>query len=531
MNHQLLSQAPRRSGLTRYLQRVFRCDVRSLALFRMAISVLVLIDLCARSSLLRAMFTDDGYFTRALADDFYVIASGSEAFSYWSLHKLSGAVEFQAFLFCLTAVVAVCLLVGFYTRVASVLLWILVASMQARNPLLNTSGDMLLKMLLFWSMFLPLGAYWSWDAKRKGSAVLKQVSSFATAGVILQLCYMYLFTGLSKCNEIWFRGEALDYVMHLSIYTRETANFVLHFPYLMKLVSWATVVGEIGLPLLLFLPVWTHAMRWLNIISFWLMHGVIALTMAIGLFSYISMAGWLPLLPDSFWNWPAVRNVTRILDRVFAPTKNHGRRKPKKRVTGYDHLRHCVEWRRGAQWLTNACLLIFIVFFFWWNLGNIDSRWMPRPLVLTGASLNVDQHFRMFDIPPQYNPWFVYDADLANGQRVDIFRNAPVDFERPKFARATIPNHYWRKLHHNLTGQFLADFREPLAMYMVKRWNESHGPDEQVVYMKLTCYMDELGPRSTLGDQVISVWGEYGRSPKRMLQQLWDETTESGLPY
>ncbi len=70
---------------------------------------------------------------------------------------------FQALLFVVAAVAAVALLVGYRTWVASVVVWILLLSIQHRNPLVLGSGDDLLRMLLFWGMSLPLGAVWSVD--------------------------------------------------------------------------------------------------------------------------------------------------------------------------------------------------------------------------------------------------------------------------------------------------------------------------------------------------------------------------------
>jgi hypothetical protein len=66
-------------------------------------------------------------------------------------------------LFAIAALVAIALLVGYRTRLATVLLALL-ASLQARNPTLIQGGDNLLLLLLFWGMFLPLGARFAIDA-------------------------------------------------------------------------------------------------------------------------------------------------------------------------------------------------------------------------------------------------------------------------------------------------------------------------------------------------------------------------------
>ena len=82
----------------------------------------------------------------------------------WSLHWLSGAPAFQMALFGLAGLLAVLLLIGCLTRVATIGSWILLASLITRAPLVINAGDTLLLLLLFWSMFLPLGRMWSVDA-------------------------------------------------------------------------------------------------------------------------------------------------------------------------------------------------------------------------------------------------------------------------------------------------------------------------------------------------------------------------------
>jgi hypothetical protein len=76
---------------------------------------------------------------------------------------------FQALLFGIAAVAALAMLVGYRTRLAVFVVWVLVLSIQVRNPFLDSSADDLLRLLLFWAMFLPLGAYWSVDCLRGGS--------------------------------------------------------------------------------------------------------------------------------------------------------------------------------------------------------------------------------------------------------------------------------------------------------------------------------------------------------------------------
>ncbi len=91
------------------LRNLFAIDPRSLALFRIAIGLLLLADLLVRATDLTAMYTDDGMFPRA------VIHHHFTSIWIWSFHFGSGTWAFQAVLFGIAAVLALALLVGFKT--------------------------------------------------------------------------------------------------------------------------------------------------------------------------------------------------------------------------------------------------------------------------------------------------------------------------------------------------------------------------------------------------------------------------------
>lgn len=70
----------------------------------------------------------------------------------------------QGGLFALAAACAVALLVGWRTRLAALGCWLLLSSLQVRQPLIYIGGDSILRLLLFWGLFLPLSARLSLNA-------------------------------------------------------------------------------------------------------------------------------------------------------------------------------------------------------------------------------------------------------------------------------------------------------------------------------------------------------------------------------
>ncbi|MEE9321588.1 MAG: DCC1-like thiol-disulfide oxidoreductase family protein [Granulosicoccus sp.] len=178
------------------LRSVFSIDLRSLALFRMVLAVLLLCALARYSPLLFSADPDSGLLTR----DFRA-AIGNDW--HWSLHAASTSLWWQSVLFILAAMSATGLLFGYRTHRMAVASFVLLASLLSHNDLMLQSGDQLLLVLCFWAMFLPLGARYSTDAALQNAHQqdanslrfvadnLRPILTVATVAVVLQLIYAY----------------------------------------------------------------------------------------------------------------------------------------------------------------------------------------------------------------------------------------------------------------------------------------------------------------------------------------------------
>ncbi|HYE07757.1 MAG TPA: HTTM domain-containing protein [Planctomycetota bacterium] len=284
-----------RRGL--YLHRVLGLDLRSLALFRVFIALVILADLANRARWLVAHYTDAGVLPRA--DSVALTASPWQ----WSLHLASGAWPLQALLFALAAGFAVMLLFGWKTRLATVASWLLLASLHGRNHLVLQGGDVLLRCLLFWAMFLPLGACWSLDRARRSDdwPVPRSVLSFGTAAFVLQLAMMYIFSGFLKHHRIWTEGDAGWYALSIDQLATPFAGWMLGHP---DLLRWSTlfILWFERLAPIMLLIVSMQGVRLLTVVVFFGAHAAMWACLELGPFPFVCWAAWCALLPTAFWD-------------------------------------------------------------------------------------------------------------------------------------------------------------------------------------------------------------------------------------
>src|SRR5262245_1038811 len=115
------------------LARVFEIDPRSLAALRIGLGSVLVVDLVFRASEFRATYTDAGAVPRSLLDPWMreTIAP---------LHLVSGDFAWQALLYVVALVFASLFALGFRTRIAAVASWLLMLSLQVRNPFVLNFG-------------------------------------------------------------------------------------------------------------------------------------------------------------------------------------------------------------------------------------------------------------------------------------------------------------------------------------------------------------------------------------------------------
>jgi len=524
---------------------LFGIDPRTLALFRVAIALVLLYDLVGRVVDVRAFYSDEGIVTVAQQQEMLLPW-------LWSLNFLNGSVGFQTAIFVIAFILATALLVGLGTRWVSVGCWVLAVSIHVRgsNSLVN-GGDILLTSMLFWAMFLPLGRIWSLDSilwKRK-AATLEPVVSIATAAILLQVFLMYFFTGIWKSNDLWYSGQALEKALSYEIYVKPLGRYLLEYTGLLKFLTYSTLLLEIAGPFLFFSPWKTVHFRMAVWAMFMLLSIGIEMTMTVALFSYMSMAALTLFVPAELWGWIFDRNKGVRENSEFQPSgeENIFQRSQIARKTGGEEMVPDIEFPRlGKSFsgmlvnLRNGIVTFMFLFVLLWNINSVTPIFgyrVNQALLRFANVTSLNQVWYMFDYPNGIDTWYVAEAHLKDGTRIDVLNAGPsIDEDKPARLHAAFRNHRWKMIytrlnHHGMATGYGAVYRDGLVDYLRREWDEQHPPDKQIVVLNLLGYTEKRPSALDEYPVTMASSGEIGHGNyfrKGMRQGQWNLRDGSG---
>jgi hypothetical protein len=432
--------------LRRLARAAFTLDARSLAAYRMALGALLCCDCLLRTRDFALMFAIDGIFPPEAVRRCYADPT------VWSLALLHDSTWWNGVVLGLEGMAGIMLAAGVATRLATVAAWVAVWSVVRRTGIASCGGDVWLGCQLFWSMFIPLGSAWSWDARRRAAAGQPPgpaaVCSIATAALVLQLIAVYVSAGIAKCNMSWMAGDALAHALSVHDHGTALGMAVARSGVVGNPLGWGVVALEVAAPLLLLLLP-TARVRLCLIGAFVAFHAAIGLTMTVGLFVPIGMAAWLPLLPAAAWDRGTAAAVPA--------------------VTGL---------RRPGTWACAAALVLAIV-------SLLNARWwrvdLPRPVVAALNVLGLHQDWQMFGVVPGEEQWVYARAELVDGRLVDLLRSGrPCRDGRPEGGFTSLADNRWHNICWCLGLPAQAALAPEVAAGLARHWNAAHGPDAQV---------------------------------------------------
>lgn len=484
------SQGDQSGGLKNKIIEIFGLDVRSLALFRIGLALLMLWDIYSRMLDLRAHYTDEGVLPRYLLNQEIPV----------SIHIFLGSGWFQLVLSGIAAVFALMLLVGWKTKLATVVCWFFLLSLQARNMMVYHNGDTMLRLIFFWGIFLPLGACWSVDARRspRPPRASPLIISAGTLAYIAQVVMVYWFAVASKTGPEWQEFKtAVYYALEGDPIVSPLGKMVAPYHGLAKFLTYVTLWVESALPALLLFPIATQPLRILAVFLGISLHAGFALFLVLGNFGPVAFVMWSAVLPPLFWNKLGARFGSSRWGRVTLD------RSPDPSAPRWEQIAY-----EGARSSSLAFVILFCsLYSLAYNVRGIATSF-PEPIkeyVATGFpiqdnnlgwAIGLEQGWGVFaPSPGKLNGWYVVLGTLKNGETVDLYnRGKFVDhewvmipaekreeylLERPADIGATYINSRWRRYLQNLPEAMHAQHRPNFADYLWREWERVH-PDRQL---------------------------------------------------
>ncbi|WP_079047715.1 HTTM domain-containing protein [Streptomyces hirsutus] len=250
-----------------------------------------------------------------------------------SVLTLSDSRTWFEFCYVTALAVSALFLLGWRTRVMSILFAGVVISFHARAILMTDGGDNLILLMAIYLAFTACGSRWSLDARRRGrqappaggppipggtlrddlryvrktlTTVLHNCGMFVIAA---QVCLLYGAAGLYKVQgSFWDNGTALHYVLNLHLFRPwpMLSEMADRHAVLMAVVGYMTVLVQVAFPFVLF-----GRLKYPVLAVMLGMHAGIALFLGLPLFSGAMIIADTVFLPDRFF--------LRLMQFRFAP--------------------------------------------------------------------------------------------------------------------------------------------------------------------------------------------------------------------
>ncbi len=290
---------------------IWSLDTRSLALMRFLLGLYIIIDSLSRLSDLTIFYNNNG-----LTPLNYLLGhSGPET---WSIFFISGSNLFNLLGFAVIIIAAIFLMLGYKTRLSLIVLWIMTVSLQARQPYILHASDIIVRMTLLFSIFLPVAKKFSFDlALKKTNAkpsILDQpmIIGLASMGMIVQQVLIYLMAAKAKFGPAWGNdATAVALILQNPVFASNFAHYLEPLKKLNQIGTRIIVRSQEFLPWLILTN--TSYLRLLAVGGLIIFQLFIFFTMHIHLFTAISIIALIALLPAIFWD--------RLLFRIIPDRK------------------------------------------------------------------------------------------------------------------------------------------------------------------------------------------------------------------
>ncbi len=275
--------------LKQIIRNIFTLDLRSLAIMRIMLGVLVIVNLIVICSNFEAFISDYGIFPVSTALSRYPMQN------YRWFHVISGSYRWQIPLFIIHFIIALSYIFWFKTRISTIILRVFTCSLQWSQHIFLNAGDTVMRLLLFRSIFLPLWEWYSIDSMQNKNKKNEYIYSVSGSSLIIQTLCIYLVSVILKTDICRINFTSIYYALWIDYYTSNLWLLLRDYDLWVKYISMFVYYLEWLWPILYLLPY--KRIKTAICLLFIIFHLGIIIFMNIWLFPRYCICIWIWLLP------------------------------------------------------------------------------------------------------------------------------------------------------------------------------------------------------------------------------------------
>lgn len=351
---------------------------------------------------------------------------------------------------------------GFYSQflalVGCIFLWLFFS----RYQLLYFGWEMYASVMLFWLILVP--SKWS-----EG----KEYRSPLAFALLFQIAIIYFYNGISKNGELWMSGKAVESFLSEVDKARPAADWLIEKPVLTSVLTYLTLVIELGIVILFFIPVHSKKLRYLCSFLIFSLHWGVDIFVDVGNFKYVATAVSILLLPGDAWDWLAIKfSFLKKIKRIKIPD-------------------YTLAVHAKVEKILAISLCVFIVFV---NLSQTNFSGTNDRMKQVVAILNLDRFFKKINHhalpqcsffsqywhlyspdPPGETGWMQVEFITLNNDTVAVFNGKPLRENRfHSVVQRNLFNYLLLKKGRNKKDQIA---ERCVLMREIKLWNKGSNPE------------------------------------------------------
>jgi hypothetical protein len=269
----------------------------TLGLVRMAFGALAVLWTLWLWPLLDEMFGTNG------------IAPQRPSYAYtWGVFDLWSSNPAVLLGWALLLAASIALMVGWHSRFAAIVVFVLILSFQRRDPWFFNAGDAVVRIEALFLALSPCGAALSLDQRRRTGSFwsAQTLPNWPIRLIQVQMSIIYVASVQTKLSgQTWLDGTAVSYALRLKDMQRVAVpDWLTTNASLMNAATWGTVLVELALGVL----VWNKRCRPWVLAAGVLLHLGIDFNIEIGIFSYAMLVLYVA--------WIAPATAQRLPDTI-----------------------------------------------------------------------------------------------------------------------------------------------------------------------------------------------------------------------